>query len=60
MNSLKFLRMLHESDGKAHFNITQMWKVKRKICPKGVEKPSAKLDEKGKLVTDKEKLKELY
>ena len=25
-----------------------------------MEKPSAKLDEKGKLVTDKEKLKELY
>ena len=37
-----------------------MWKLKRKVCSKQSEKPSAKLNKKGEFVTDKVKLKELY
>ena len=37
-----------------------MWKLKRKVCPKHTDKPSAKINKKGEFVTDKEKLKELY
>ena len=42
------------------FNATKMWKLRRKLCPKSLEKPSAKLNEKGKLVTEKKKLLDLY
>ena len=42
------------------FDVTKMWKLKRKLCPKSLEMPSAKLDEKGKLITDKSKLLDLY
>ena len=42
------------------FNNTQMWKLRRKLCPKNVEKPSAKLNEKGKLITEKKQLLNLY
>ena len=49
---------LSEKNGK--FNITKMWKLRKKLCPKSLEKPSAKINEKGKLVTQKKELKELY
>ena len=42
------------------FDNTKMWKLRRRLCPKNLEKPSAKLNEKGKLITDKTELKELY
>ena len=49
---------LSEKNGK--FNITKMWKLRKKLCPKSLEKPSAKINEKGKLVTQKKEPKELY
>ena len=42
------------------FDNGKMWKLRKKLCPKNVEKPSAKFNEKGKLVTDKNELKDLY
>ena len=41
-------------------NNLKMWKLKRKICPKNTDKPSAKINKKGEFVTNKVKLKELY
>ena len=44
---------------KGKFDISKMWKLRRKLCPKSLEMPSAKLNEKGKVITEKSKLLEL-
>ena len=49
---------ISEKNGK--FNIKKMWKQRKKLCHKSLEKPSAKINEKGKLVTQKKEPKELY
>jgi hypothetical protein len=57
-NILKHIENL--SDGSKNFNINQMWKLRKKLCPKNIEMPSAKFNEKGRLVNDKSELKKLY
>ena len=37
-----------------------MWRLKRKLCPKSTDKPSVKLNPEGKLITNAEQLKQLY
>ena len=37
-----------------------MWKLKRKLCPRTIEPPMAKKDANGKLVSNPAKLKQLY
>ena len=39
---------------------SKMWKMQTKLCPKSLELPSAKLNEKGILVSEKSELKQLY
>ena len=48
------------SDESKNLSNLKVWKLKRKVYPKQLEKPSAKLDKNGKLVTEKTKLKQLY
>ena len=48
------------SDANNKLNITQMWKLRKKLCSKSQEKPSAKFNDKGVLVREKNQLKELY
>jgi hypothetical protein len=48
------------SDDTGNMNNLKMWKLKRKVCPKNTDKPSAKINKKGEFVTNKVKLKELY
>ena len=43
-----------------NFDINKMWKLRKKLCPKSIEMPSAKFNDKGILVNDKGELKELY
>ena len=45
-------------DGK--FNQIGMWKVKKKICPRPKDPPTAKKDEFGNLITAPAALKNLY
>ena len=43
------------------FNQVKTWSLKKKLAPKNViDTPAAKLNEEGKLVTDKSELDELY
>jgi hypothetical protein len=42
------------------FNQLGMWKLKTQLCPKPVDPPMAKVDERGKLVTSPHKLRKLY
>ena len=48
------------SDVDEGFNAPNMWKIKKKLCPKAGGPPMAKKDKSGNLVTDPEKLKSLY
>ena len=48
------------SDDSRNFSINQMWKLRKKLCPKNIEMPSAKFNEKGRLVNEKGELKKLY
>lgn len=43
------------SDESKNLSNLKVWKLKRKVYPKQLEKPSAKLDKNGKLVTEKTK-----
>ena len=51
---------LEDLSKKGKFDVTKMWKLRKKLCPKSLGKPSAKINEKGKLVTQKKALKDLY
>ena len=42
------------------FNVTKMWKLKKRILPDKTEKPSAKKDAYGNLVCDKKSILSLY
>ena len=42
------------------FSQNGMWKLRSKLCPKTVDPPTAKLDKNGNLVTNPEKLLDLY
>ena len=46
------------SEGK--FSQTGMWRVKSKLLPRNIDPPTAKMDEKGNLITAAAPLKELY
>ena len=48
------------SDPSNKFDNNKMWKLRKKLCPKVLEIPSAKLNEKGILITEKSQLKNLY
>ena len=49
------------SDSSGNMSRIKMWKIKQKVCPKTVNSvPVAKKDGFGNLVTNREKLKELY
>ena len=50
----------HLVDDTENLNCIKMWQLKKKICAKKPEPPVAKKNEKGELVTDTLKLKELY
>ena len=41
-------------------NTQRFWKLKKKLCPKIREPPSAKLDSNGKLITSKDEINKLY
>ena len=41
-------------------NSNKIWKLKKKLCPKMSEPPSAKVNKQGKLVTNEADIKELY
>ena len=52
------LNEITNPDGRV--NTTGVWKLRKKICPKPQEQLSAKKDRNGVLVTDPEKIKDLY
>ena len=43
-----------------NFNQIGMWKIKKKLCPRPRDPPTAKKDESGNLITAPSALKELY
>ena len=52
------LKTITGADGKV--NIAGAWKLRRKVCPKPAEQLSAKRDENGTLVTNPDKIKDIY
>ena len=50
----------HLVDNTENLNPIRMWQLRKKLCPKNQEVPTAKKNSNGKLVTDHFKLKELY
>ena len=52
------LQIITDADGKV--NTAGAWKLRRKICPKPIEQLSAKKDKEGNLVTNPEKIKDIY
>ena len=50
----------HLVDDTDNLNCIKMWELKKKLCPKKTENPTAKKNQKGELVTDPTKLRELY
>ena len=50
----------HLVDDTENLNAIKMWKLRKKICPKKVEPPTAKLSESGEIVSEPTKLKKLY
>ena len=47
------------SDASNSLNLNKMWKLRKQLCPKNLEKPSGKLNEKGILVNEKNQLRNL-
>ena len=53
--------MEKDEDGLDGKNQAKLWKLRNKLCPKNnQDKPSAKKDPSGNLITDREALEELY
>ena len=50
----------HLVDDTENLNAIKMWKLRKKICPKKVEPPTAKLSESGEIISEPTKLKKLY
>ena len=60
-NTKRITKHIEEiSNSGGRLDITKMWKMRKKLCPKSIEVPSAKFNEKGILVTKKCELKTLY
>ena len=54
----KYLKNLEAENG--GFSQCGMWNLKAKLCPRPIDPPTAKKDKNGKLVTNPEKLLDLY
>ena len=48
------------TDASNSLNLTKMWKLRKQLCPKNLEKTSGKFNEKGILVNEKNQLRNLY
>ena len=60
-NSQKIVKHVETiSDASNSLNLNKMWKLRKQLCPKNLEKPSGKLNEKGILVNEKNQLRNLY
>ena len=60
-NSQKIVKHVETiSDASNGLNQTKMWKLRKQLCPKNLEKLSGKLNEKGILVNEKNQLRNLY
>ena len=50
----------HLVDDTENLNAIKMWKLRKKVCPKKIEPPVAKKNEKGEIITEVSRLKDLY
>ena len=50
----------HLVDNTKNVNCIKMWQLKKKLCSKKAEPPTAKKNDKGELVTESSELKKLY
>ena len=52
------LKSITDPDGKV--NGTGVWRLRKKVCPKPHEQPTAKMDKEGNIVTNPEAIKNIY